>query len=145
MPVNLEDALAWKTSTGDAATMLDELQANILKGHVRDHLRVIFLSFAYPDAGRALLGWLAPRVKSARTHLEEAEAFNRDRTPGTVYWGVGLERARLRGVGRVPGPGQLGRVVQRRHEGATGPLGGPSRRPVGGSLPPERARGRADR
>jgi hypothetical protein len=45
MPVNLNAPLSWKAAAGHDATMLDELQPNILKGHVRDHLSVLFLHF----------------------------------------------------------------------------------------------------
>ena len=38
MSVDLSTTLSWTTATGDAATMLGELQPNILKAHVRDHL-----------------------------------------------------------------------------------------------------------
>jgi len=42
MPVDLSKPLAWKTATGDAAAMLEQLQPNILKGHVREHMRILF-------------------------------------------------------------------------------------------------------
>jgi hypothetical protein len=44
MPVDLNTSLAWKTATGDSLAMLKQLQPNILKGHVREHLQVLLSS-----------------------------------------------------------------------------------------------------
>lgn len=90
MPVDLSKPLAWKTATGDAAAMLSQLQPNILKGHVRQHIRILLVQFSDRAEGRAFLKAVGRKVKSAKEHLEEVERFNADGTPGTPYVGVGL-------------------------------------------------------
>jgi Dyp-type peroxidase family len=93
MTVDLTQPLAWKRATGDASTMLDELQPNILKAHVRDCLSVLLLHFADPRQARTFLHGVAEDLmKSARTHLEETEEYktSNGRTPGSPYVGVGL-------------------------------------------------------
>ena len=90
MPVNLKDPLAWKTAAGDAATMLDELQPNILKRHVLEHLSVLLLRFDDGPAAKAFLASLVPLMKSARCHLVETDRYKTSETPGTPYVGVGL-------------------------------------------------------
>jgi Dyp-type peroxidase family len=94
MPLDLHRPLAWKTAGGDAALMLDELQANILKGHVRDHMALLLLRFAEAAAGRACLSAIAACVKSAGAHLAEVEAHRADETVlGEPYVGVALSAA----------------------------------------------------
>jgi Dyp-type peroxidase family len=92
MAVNLNAPLSWKTATGDDAAMLDELQPNILKGHVRDHLSVLFLHFDDQADARGFLSGLAQQMKSARQQLVEVEAFKTTGTPGTPYVGAGLSK-----------------------------------------------------
>ncbi|MFD5494159.1 Dyp-type peroxidase [Streptomyces sp. NPDC001812] len=111
MPVELNDTvpLSWKNATGDNETMLQNLQPNILKGHVRDRLHILLLQFAEGPEGtaaaRAFLAGLVPLMKSAKTALEEVDAFNQHGTQGTPYVGVGLTNAgygRLGLTGAVP-------------------------------------------
>ena len=90
MPVDLSKPLDWKTATGDAAAMLDQLQPNILKGHVREHMRILFVQFDDKAEGRAFLKAVTAHMKSAKKHLQEVEAHKADGTPGTTYVGVGL-------------------------------------------------------
>ena len=108
MPVDLTKPLAWKTATGDAGAMLSQLQPNILKGHVREHMQVLFVQFSDRAEGRAFLDAVARKMKSAKKHLLEVERFNSPaHTPGTVYVGVGLTRAGYAKIGipaaKVPG------------------------------------------
>ncbi len=98
-PVDLDRTLSWRTATGDDATMLDELQANILHPHARDHLSVLFLSFDDAAEGRAFLRSVAEMTKSALTHLQELDAFHLSRTPGTPYVGVALAAAGYTALG----------------------------------------------
>ncbi len=93
MTVDLTVPLSWKTATGDAAIMLDELQPNILKAHVRDFLAMLFLNFADQAEGRSFLAALVPLMKSAKAHLEEVDAFATNGIAGSPYLGVGLTRA----------------------------------------------------
>jgi len=90
MPVDLSKPLAWKTATGDAAAMLDQLQPNILKGHVREHMRILLVQFADKAEGRTFLKAVTNHMKSAKKHLQEVEARKSSGTPGTPYVGVGL-------------------------------------------------------
>ncbi|MEW9533281.1 Dyp-type peroxidase [Microbispora sp. NPDC049125] len=97
MPVNLANGkpLAWDSANLDADTkaMLDNLQPNILQAHVREHLSLLLVSFGDKADGRRFLRGLVPLMKSARKHLEEVRSFNRARTPGTPYVGVGISKA----------------------------------------------------
>lgn len=104
MAVQLKHPLAWTTATGDASAMLDELQPNILKGHVRDHLSVVLLRFADQSDARALLRELvdAKLMKSAKKALKEAAAYRTSRKLGTPYVGVGLSSAGYAALGIEP-------------------------------------------
>lgn len=88
----LDEPLSWTTATGEAADLLDSLQPNIVKGHVREHLTVLFLRFDDAAEAADLLRSLVPLMKSARTHLEEIEAHRATGAAGSPYVGVGLTR-----------------------------------------------------
>lgn len=109
MPVQINQPLSWKTASGDNAVMLDALQANILKGHVRDHLTLLFLKFANRAGARNFLKKLAvapngkPLVKSARQHLLEVDAFKATQAAGTAYVGVGLTKSGYAALGVTSG------------------------------------------
>ncbi|MCQ8773128.1 Dyp-type peroxidase [Streptomyces telluris] len=104
MPVSLTstDPLSWENATGDADTMLQNLQANILKGHVRDHLRILLLQFDKgpedPTEARTFLTRLAPLMKSAKTQLQEVKDHKQSESNGesgtdtSPYVGVGLTK-----------------------------------------------------
>lgn len=133
MPVNLNTSLAWKTATGDSLAMLKQLQPNILKGHVREHMQCLFLQFFDKAEARAFLGAVArQQMKSANKHLLEAERFKADGTPGTPYVGVGLTREGYKKLGipaaKVPGSQKPSAVPFRRgmrHADSIGTLGDP--------------------
>ncbi|WP_214320631.1 Dyp-type peroxidase [Nonomuraea sediminis] len=104
MPVDLNNArpLAWDSATLDADTreMLDNLQPNILRAHVREHLSVLFVRFNDVAEGRRFLREVATtRMKSARKHLEEVRDFDRGGRRGTPYVGIGLSKAGYRDLG----------------------------------------------
>lgn len=99
MAVDLSVPMAWKTASGDAKVMLGQLQPNILKGHVREHLQILLIRFGDETQGRAFLRNVATTMKSARRHLKEAEGFNVAGTPGTAYVGVGITFAGYRKLG----------------------------------------------
>jgi Dyp-type peroxidase family len=105
MAVDLSTPLSWKAATGDAATMLDELQPNIVKAHVRDHLSVLFLGFGDAGEAKAFLKALAGLMKSAKTHLEEVEAFKAGSSGGTTYVGLGLTATAYGKLGIATAPG----------------------------------------
>ncbi|MGW3967474.1 Dyp-type peroxidase [Amycolatopsis sp. NPDC005003] len=99
MSVDLTTTLSWTTATGDAATMLGELQPNILKAHVRDHLSALFLAFGDAAEARAFLVSVTGKMKSAKAHLDEVSAFKTASGGGTPYVGVGLTAAGYRALG----------------------------------------------
>jgi Dyp-type peroxidase family len=104
MAVELKKLLAWKAATGDAARMLDELQPNILKPHVRNHLSVLLLRFGDRAEAGAFLTEVAKFMKSAATHLKETDLHKQARQSGeayhgTPYVGVGLSLAGYTALG----------------------------------------------
>ncbi|MEV0820776.1 Dyp-type peroxidase [Nonomuraea rubra] len=104
MPVDLnnERPLAWDSATLDADTkaMLDNLQPNILRAHVREHLSVLFVRFNDVAEGRAFLRWVAStKMKSARKHMQEVRDFAAGRGRGTPYVGIGISKAGYRDLG----------------------------------------------
>ncbi|MFD0471494.1 lytic polysaccharide monooxygenase [Nonomuraea thailandensis] len=104
MPVDLnnERPLAWDSATLDADTkaMLDNLQPNILRAHVREHLSVLFVRFNDVAEGRAFLRWVATtKMKSARKHMQEVRDFAAGRHRGTPYVGIGISKAGYRDLG----------------------------------------------
>jgi len=109
MAVDLEHTLHWSSATGDSAAMLEQLQPNILKGHVRDHMSALFLHFDVPAEGSAFLRAVRGMMKSAKQHLEEVRQFKLDGTDGTPYVGAGLTAAGYTalGVASVPGDTQF--------------------------------------
>ncbi|WP_206789132.1 Dyp-type peroxidase [Amycolatopsis sp. MtRt-6] len=99
MSIDLSTTLSWTTASGDAATMLGELQPNILKAHVRDHLSALFLAFGDAAEARAFLVSVTGKMKSAKAHLDEVSAFKTEGGGGTPYVGVGLTAAGYRALG----------------------------------------------
>ncbi|VVJ16395.1 Dye-decolorizing peroxidase (EC [Amycolatopsis camponoti] len=99
MSVDLSTTLSWTTATGDAGVMLGELQPNILKAHVRDHLSALLLTFGDAAEARAFLVSVTGKMKSAKAHLDEVGAFKDGGPAGTPYVGVGLTAAGYRALG----------------------------------------------
>jgi Dyp-type peroxidase family len=99
MSVDLSTTLSWTTATGDAEVMLGELQPNILKAHVRDHLSALLLTFGDAAEARAFLVSVTGKMKSAKAHLDEVGAFKAGEAAGTPYVGVGLTAAGYRALG----------------------------------------------
>ncbi|MFC5835676.1 Dyp-type peroxidase [Nonomuraea insulae] len=104
MPVDLNNAqpLAWDSATLDADTkaMLDNLQPNILRAHVREHLSLLFVRFNDVAEGKAFLRHIATtKMKSARRHMEEVRDFAAGRRRGTPYVGIGISKAGYRDLG----------------------------------------------
>ncbi|MDP4508825.1 Dyp-type peroxidase [Nonomuraea turcica] len=94
--LNNERPLAWDSATlnADTKAMLDNLQPNILRAHVREHLSVLFVRFNDVPEGRAFLRHIATtKMKSARKHLEEVREFAARGRPGTPYVGIGISKA----------------------------------------------------
>ncbi len=107
MPINLTEPLAWGTASGDAETFLDNLQANILKGHVRDHLTLLFVRFDDAAEGATFLREVGALAKSARRHLDEVQAFKTGVPLSDVasYVGLGVTAAGYAAIGVPTVPG----------------------------------------
>jgi deferrochelatase/peroxidase EfeB len=73
----------WVSSPG-LHGLLGDMQANILKGHGRDHTGNIFVSFAgmQADGVAKLLRHLAPLVTSALHQLREVDGYKATKMPG---------------------------------------------------------------
>ena len=72
------------TNPGKYATLLSDLQGNILKGHGRDHSVHLFLQFK-PDQTDALKEWIknfAHRVTSAQKQSDEAQRYRTSKLQG---------------------------------------------------------------
>ncbi|MGQ0574356.1 MAG: hypothetical protein ACT4RN_09150 [Pseudonocardia sp.] len=94
MVLDLSHPLSWRSAV-DTVEMLDNLQAGILAAHVRDYVRLLALSFADAHSARTFLAGLVEDglVKSARTHLDELDAFHAAQVPGGPHVGVALTQA----------------------------------------------------
>lgn len=130
MPVDLSKPLAWKTATGDTSEMLNQLQPNIVKAHVREHMRILLVQFSDKAEGRAFLKAVGGKVKSAKQHLLEVEQFKATGTPGTPYVGVGLTFEGYKTLGipvaKVPANGFSGPFRESmRSASSVGELGDP--------------------
>jgi deferrochelatase/peroxidase EfeB len=91
MPVDLSGPLAWTGAAGAELEMLEQLQPNIVKAHVRDHLSILLLRVDDDDELRTFLGDVSALMKSAHVHLQEVAAHKvPPHPPGTPYVGVGL-------------------------------------------------------
>ena len=91
MPVTLNTPFSWKSANPADLAMLQKLQPNILKGHTREFLTLLFVRFNDPAVAKTALKKIAQTLmKSALTHLQEVDAFHASGTPGTSYVGVGL-------------------------------------------------------
>ena len=75
LPLNAP--LRWKDSSPSVVALLDDFQANILKGHGRDHTMNLFLAFdpAKKAQIRAAIHQLSGQITSAHQQLVAAEAF----------------------------------------------------------------------
>ena len=80
MPLSLDRPLDDTVISPQEKGFLQRLQANIVKGHGRDHVVLIFLSVKDLDAARSVLhAW---PVSDAYGQLQESELFKRQGVPG---------------------------------------------------------------
>ncbi len=85
-----------------APAFLGNVQGNILKGHGRDHIRLVFLRFTVPadEAKAALREYIAcGHVQSARTQREHEVRFKRFGVPGPLFSNVLLSATGYRKLG----------------------------------------------
>ncbi|WP_395700396.1 Dyp-type peroxidase [Aquabacterium sp.] len=81
MPIDLSQPLAWRQASPEERQLLQDLQANILKGHGRRHTAQLFLRFDEPVAARAWVHRTARQVTSALKQLKDSQAFQRSGKP----------------------------------------------------------------
>ena len=82
MPVDLAKILDDTALDAAEIAFLRNLQANILKGHGREHVALLFLDVS--DVGKARTFMHHFQVTSARTQLAEASEFKATGAPGGV-------------------------------------------------------------
>jgi len=103
--VNFNAPISWKHSPGfDDLELLDDLQGNILKGHGRKHVRLLFLQFAGQNQGRALVRRLAPFVTSAFEQLQDADTLKRTKREGPPFVSLMLSPWGYQALGRALPP-----------------------------------------
>lgn len=91
MAVTLDTSISRNSLSEDDKVMLDNLQPNIIKPHVRNFLSLLFLQFSSAASARTVLGEIArTTMKSASQHLQEIDNFKATGTPGTPYVGLGI-------------------------------------------------------
>jgi deferrochelatase/peroxidase EfeB len=102
----LDKPISWRkwTTDSDLLSLLSDLQANILKGHGRDHTQNIFLSFAEMSSAdvAGLLSDLSFVTTSALEQLREAAAFSAARVSGGTVVCVMLSIGGYKKLG-IPG------------------------------------------
>lgn len=100
---------AWKSYRSDATVeaVLEDAQANIFKGHGREHTKHLYLSFDGADQVRlrAAIGELAAAMHDAKRQLEEAERYRQSGSSGgriicfflsaTGYQRLGVDAAKV--------------------------------------------------
>ena len=81
-----EKAIDWQNPTTEVRVMLDNLQANILKGHGRDRVALVFLKFIDRPMGqtrlRAFIAQLAKNLTSAYEQLSESLHYKNQLSSG---------------------------------------------------------------
>ncbi len=117
MSVTLNSPISWKNAAPDDVKMLDNLQPNIVKPHVREFLTLLFLQFNQPVGAKNFLKTLSTSMmKSAKQHLKEIEAFKaKPAKPGTPYIGLGLTKAgyNILGITKTPADGLFDKGMQK--------------------------------
>jgi len=99
MPLDLSRPLAWKAADAEQLQLLEDLQANILKGHGRRHVRQLFLEVHEATSARAWLRRLADRISTAGAALRAAETFRREGRSGGPVTLLALSHAGYRALG----------------------------------------------
>jgi Dyp-type peroxidase family len=97
MSINLTKPLDDTVISNVEKHFLRGLQANILKGHGREHVALLFLQIT--DPAKALTFLRAYPVTDAFTQLEETKAFKATRAPGGVVRLVFFTKAGLDALG----------------------------------------------
>ena len=99
MAINLDNPLAWTKANAEETAMLQDLQANILKGHGREHTAHLFLHFGAAAAARQWLHAMASKVTSAAVQLNSNVAFKRTGKSGGLVTLAFISRAGYQALG----------------------------------------------
>ena len=99
MPINLSTPLDDTTISSTEKSFMQNLQANILKGHGREHVILMFLSVKNVAKARTYLHNYD--VTDAHTQLTETKAFKQRREPGGVVRLVFLSKTGLDAFGHA--------------------------------------------
>lgn len=99
MTIKLDTPLAWTQANAEEKAMLQDLQANILKGHGRPHTAHLFLRFGAAAPARQWLHALAGRVTSAMAQLQANVAFKRSGKSGGLVTLCFISRAGYQALG----------------------------------------------
>ncbi len=118
-PINWHDYVG----NADLRILLSDLQANILKGHGRDHSGNIFLSFGTMKAGAiaSLLQKLSTSVTSALAQLRSADAYKNSGINGgrVICLFLSAEGYRKLGLASAPGDAAFKAGMRARGQAAT--------------------------
>lgn len=99
MAIKLDAPLDLAQATPEEKAMLQDLQANILKGHGRPHTSHVFLRFNAAAPARRWLRSLAARVTSAAAQFQASAARKRTGQSGGLVTLVFLSRAGYQALG----------------------------------------------
>src|SRR5215210_1499129 len=101
MAIDLNNSAPIDPTDPQFATMLENLQGNILKGHGRDHTVHIFVEFDCDAAAvrEALTSLAGEVVTSAAQQQIESEQFKAFGIPGAMFGNVFLTAKGYRAVG----------------------------------------------
>lgn len=106
MTVDLTQPITWSNGNAEVEALLADLQCNILKGHGRPHVTLLFLKLSSPAPAKSFLKSLGQsQVTDALTQLKEAKAHQTTgKDGGTIvacfltaagYSALGIAAARI--------------------------------------------------
>lgn len=99
MPIDLSRPLAWRQAGPEQRALLQDLQANILKGHGRPHTLQLFLRFDQAEPARRWLRQTAGGLTSAWRQLQDTARFQRGGPSGGAVLLLGLSHAGYHAIG----------------------------------------------
>ena len=105
MAIDLTKPLKWDGAKNEEKTLLENLQGNILKGHGRDNVTVLFVRFKADEVAGAktfLRTVATQHLRSALIELEQAKKFKADGTPGDTHVSIALTAACYQLLGIAP-------------------------------------------
>lgn len=97
--LDLSRPLAWRQASPTERALLQDLQANILKGHGRRHVLQLLLHFDAADPARRWLHELAGQLTSAWRQLHDGERWRRGGPSGGPVLLLALSQAGYQALG----------------------------------------------